>query len=97
VARGRALDVFSYHGSFALHLARKADAVTAVDASGAALERAAENVRRNRLTNVRLVEEDAFDFLRGEERDGAHYETIVLDPPAFAKNRASVRGALRGY
>jgi 23S rRNA (cytosine1962-C5)-methyltransferase len=97
VARGRTLDLFSYHGSFALHLARRADAVTAVDSSAAALERAAENVRRNALTNVRMVEADAFDFLRAEERAGARYETIVLDPPAFAKNRASIRGALRGY
>lgn len=97
VARGRTLDLFSYHGSFALHLARKAESVTAVDASAAALERAAENVRRNGLSNVRLVEADAFDFLRAEERAGARYETIVLDPPAFAKNRASLRGALRGY
>lgn len=97
VARGRALDVFSYHGSFALHLARRADTVTAIDASGAAIARAAENAALNGLTNITGVEADAFDFLRAEEGRGARYETIVLDPPAFAKNRASISGALRGY
>lgn len=97
VARGRALDVFSYHGSFALHLARRAETVTAVDASAAAIARAAENAALNGLTNITGVEADAFEFLRAEEGRGARYETIVLDPPAFAKNRASIAGALRGY
>ncbi len=97
VARGRALDVFSYHGSFALHLARRAQSVTAVDASGAAIARAAENAARNGLTNITGVEADAFEFLRAEEARGARYETIVLDPPAFAKNRGAIAGALRGY
>lgn len=97
VARGRALDVFSYHGSFALHLARRAEQVRAVDVSAAALARVAENAARNGLGNIEPVEADAFDFLREEERTGARYETIVLDPPAFAKNRASLGGAIRGY
>ena len=97
IARGRALDVFSYHGSFALHLARHAESVLAVDASAAALERAAGNAALNQLGNVRCVEADAFDFLRAEERAGTRYDTIVLDPPAFAKTRASVTSALRGY
>ena len=97
VSRGRALDLFSYHGSFALHLATRADHVRAVDSSAAALARAAENAALNGRTNIECVEADAFDFLRDEERAGARYETIVLDPPAFAKNRASISGALRGY
>lgn len=97
VARGRALDVFSYHGSFALHLARRADSVRAVDASGAALARVRENAALNGRSNIEPVEADAFDFLRGEERGGSRYDTIVLDPPAFAKNRASLAGAVRGY
>jgi len=97
VARGRALDVFSYHGSFALHLARRADTVTAVDVSGAAIARAAENAALNGLTNIRGVEADAFEFLRAEEARGAQYDTIVLDPPAFAKNRGAIAGAMRGY
>jgi len=97
VARGRALDVFSYHGSFALHVARRAEHVRAVDASGAALARVEANAALNGLENIEPVEADAFDFLREEERAGARYDTIVLDPPAFAKNRASLAGAIRGY
>jgi 23S rRNA (cytosine1962-C5)-methyltransferase len=97
VARGRALDVFSYHGSFALHLARGAEHVLAVDSSEAALERVASNAALNGLANIEGVQADAFDFLRAEEKAGRRYETIVLDPPAFAKNRNSVAGALRGY
>jgi 23S rRNA (cytosine1962-C5)-methyltransferase len=97
VARGRALDVFSYHGSFALHLARGAESVLAVDSSEAALERVAANAALNGLANVTPVRADAFEFLRAEEKAGARYDTIVLDPPAFAKNRASIAGALRGY
>lgn len=97
VARGRALDVFSYHGSFALHVARRAEHVRAVDASAAALARVEANAALNGLVNVEAVEADAFDFLREEEKGGARYDTIVLDPPAFAKNRASLAGAIRGY
>jgi 23S rRNA (cytosine1962-C5)-methyltransferase len=97
VAKGNALDVFSYHGSFALHLAKNAAEVTAVDSSAEALERASENVLLNGFKNVSLVQADAFDFLREREKAGARYDTIVLDPPAFAKNKASLEGAIRGY
>jgi 23S rRNA (cytosine1962-C5)-methyltransferase len=97
LSRGRALDCFSYHGSFALHVAQHADHVTALDISAAALERARDNADRNNLQNIDFVEADAFDFLRQCERDGTRYDTIVLDPPAFAKSRRSLGGALRGY
>lgn len=97
LARGDALDCFSYHGSFALHLARRAERVVALDSSGAALERAASNAARNGLTNVRFVEANAFEWLRDAERRGDAFDTIVVDPPAFAKSRASVPSALRGY
>ena len=97
IARGRSLDCFSYHGSFALHLARRADSVTAVDVSAEALRRAEENAARNGLSNITLVEADTFDYLRDLERRREMFDTIVLDPPAFAKNRASVDAALRGY
>ena len=97
VARGRALDCFSYHGSFALHLARKATHVTALDASGPALERAAENAARNSIENISFVEANAFDYLREREREGVTFDTIVLDPPAFAKTRSAIPGAMRGY
>ena len=96
-ARGRALDCFSYHGSFALHLARTADHVTALDTSAAALERAAENARRNGMDNIALVEANAFDYLRDRERDRTTFDTIILDPPAFAKTRSALTSALRGY
>jgi 23S rRNA (cytosine1962-C5)-methyltransferase len=96
-ARGRALDCFSYHGSFALHLARRADSVVAVDVSGDALKRAHENAARNDLANIRFVEADVFDYLREVDRSRERFDTIVVDPPAFAKTRASVPGALRGY
>lgn len=97
VARGRALDCFSYHGSFALHLARNATHVTALDTSAAALRRAADNAARNALTNIAFEEANAFDYLRQKEREGHTFDTIVLDPPAFAKTRAALPGAIRGY
>ena len=97
VAKGNGLDLFSYHGSFALHLARKATSVTAVDSSAEALERASENVALNGFQNVSLVHADAFEYLREQEKAGTRYDTIVVDPPAFAKNKASLDGALRGY
>lgn len=97
LSRGTALDCFSYHGSFALHLARRAERVRAVDSSAAALERARENVRLNGARGVELIEANVFDFLRAEESAGAVYDTIVLDPPAFAKRRDAVDRALRGY
>ena len=97
VARGRALDCFSYHGSFALHLAKLAQRVTALDISPAALARAADNCARNGITNVDFVEANAFDYLRAREQTGDRFDTIVLDPPAFAKNRAALPAAVRGY
>jgi 23S rRNA (cytosine1962-C5)-methyltransferase len=97
VARGRALDLFSYHGSFALHLARGASTVTAVDSSGPALVRAAQNAALNGYANVTCAEADAFEFLREALRNGERYDTIVVDPPAFAKNRPSLQAAIRAY
>jgi 23S rRNA (cytosine1962-C5)-methyltransferase len=97
LARGRALDCFTYHGSFALHLARRADLVVAVDSSAEALERARANADLNAQGNVRAVAANVFDFLRAEEAAGARYDTVVLDPPAFAKRRDAVAQALRGY
>jgi 23S rRNA (cytosine1962-C5)-methyltransferase len=97
LARGKALDCFSYHGSFALHLAERADEVLAIDSSGQALVRAAENAKLNGFDNIRYVEADAFDHLRELERTGERFDTIVLDPPAFAKSKTHLAGALRGY
>jgi 23S rRNA (cytosine1962-C5)-methyltransferase len=97
LACGRALDCFSYHGSFALHLARRADHVIALDTSEAALERARQNAARNGLANIETRQADAFEFLKSEERARSKYDTIVLDPPAFAKSKASLGAAIRGY
>lgn len=97
VSKGIALDCFSYHGSFAMHLARGADRVVALDSSAHALERAKQNAELNGLANIDFVETNAFDFLKQKEVDGARFDTIVLDPPAFAKTRNSIPAALRGY
>lgn len=97
LARGRALDCFSYHGSFALHLARRAESVVALDVSADALARAGENCARNNIANVELVEADTFDYLKERQIKGDRFDTIVLDPPAFAKNKASLPSAIRGY
>jgi 23S rRNA (cytosine1962-C5)-methyltransferase len=97
LARGRALDVFCYHGLFALHMAGRAERVLGVDSSASALTVAERNRQLNGRTNVTWQEGNAFDALRELEREGERFETIVLDPPAFAKDRAAVAGALRGY
>jgi 23S rRNA (cytosine1962-C5)-methyltransferase len=94
---GEALDCFSYHGSFALHLARGATRVVAVDTSREALGRAADNAALNQLGNIEWREGDAFEVLREYERAGRRFATVVLDPPAFAKSKSALPEALRGY
>jgi 23S rRNA (cytosine1962-C5)-methyltransferase len=96
-ARGRLLDAFSYNGGFALALAPACDEVTAIDISDDAVARIRANAERNGLANVEARAMNVFDELRELERRGEHFDTIVLDPPAFAKNKASVRKALSGY
>jgi 23S rRNA (cytosine1962-C5)-methyltransferase len=94
---GRALDVFSYHASFGLHLATVCDSVDCIDASESALERAEENARLNELDNLEFTVGNAFDLLRERERAGERYHTISLDPPAFAKARRDLPAAYRAY
>ncbi len=96
-ARGRALDCFSYAGGFALQMAARADEVVAVEMQPGAAGMLRENAALNGATNVRVEEKNAFDFLRDESDKGRSWDTIVLDPPAFAKNKASVDAARRGY
>ena len=100
-AHGEALDVCTYQGGFALHLARVCPRVTGIDVSRAALEVAEQNLAANRTAlgsaEVDWVEADAFALLRDWSDAGAVYDTIVLDPPAFAKTKRAVEGALRGY
>jgi 23S rRNA (cytosine1962-C5)-methyltransferase len=96
--KGRiALDMFSYHGSFALHLAQGFERVVAVDSSAAALQRALQNAQTNGLTNITAQEANAFEFLREEEKRGTSYDLIVLDPPAFAKGKRDVERAYAAY
>jgi 23S rRNA (cytosine1962-C5)-methyltransferase len=96
-ARGRGLDAFSYNGGFALAMAARCDEVLAVDISDDAIARVAANAARNGITNVQTRTMNVFDELRELERRGERFDTIVLDPPAFAKNKAAVAKALSGY
>ena len=96
-ARGRLLDAFSYHGGFALALAATCSSVEALDVSADAVATIQANAVKNRLPHVVAREANAFDELRRLEKTGARYDTVVLDPPAFAKNKASVDKALTGY
>ncbi len=97
---GRALDVCCYQGGFALHLAQVCERVTGIDASRASLEVAERNLQANRgrvSAEVDWVEGDAFQILRDWSDAGERFDSIVLDPPAFAKTQRAVEGALRGY
>ncbi len=96
-ARGRLLDAFSYHGGFALAMAAACSRVEALDVSAPAVEQIRANAARNRLPHVDAREANAFDELRRLDKSGARFDTVVLDPPAFAKNKASLTKALAGY
>ena len=98
-AHGNALDLCTYQGGFALHLAQACERVTGVDASMSALEVADANLELNPqlLGKVDWVAADAFDLMREYEATGRRYDTIVLDPPAFAKSKRAIEGAMRGY
>jgi 23S rRNA (cytosine1962-C5)-methyltransferase len=101
--RGLALDVCTYQGGFAIHLAQRCERVTGVDASRGALEVADRNLELNSEpkgspgAKVDWIEADAFELLREYEANGERYDTIVLDPPAFAKSKRAAEGAMRGY
>ena len=95
-ARGRLLDCFSYQGGFALRLARQCEEVLAVEFSEAAAARLGASAKLNGLT-IKVEVGNAFDSLRRLEADGQRFDTIVLDPPAFAKNKAAVVRAVAGY
>jgi 23S rRNA (cytosine1962-C5)-methyltransferase len=97
LARGRALDCFTFNGAFALHLAGACESVRGLDISGEAVQAARRNAELNEAGNVEFREANVFDALREMEAAGERFDTVVLDPPAFAKNRASVKAAARGY
>ncbi|HET7752680.1 MAG TPA: class I SAM-dependent rRNA methyltransferase [Anaeromyxobacteraceae bacterium] len=96
-ATGRCLDCFAYAGGFALQLARRAEHVTAVEMQPVAANLARENARLNGTGNLDIVEANAFDHLRDEAEKEPAYDMVVLDPPAFAKNKDSIPAARRGY
>lgn len=97
-AHGEALDVFTYQGGFSLHIAKSCSSVTAVDSSRPALEIAEKNEQLNPGSpEIEWLEANAFDLLKDYAAAGRQYDTIVLDPPAFAKGKKDVSAALRGY
>jgi 23S rRNA (cytosine1962-C5)-methyltransferase len=99
-ANGRVLDVCCYQGGFALHLAQVCRQVTGIDSSRASLEVAERNLQANRArisAEVDWIEADAFEILRDWSQAGEKFDAIVLDPPAFAKTKRAIEGALRGY
>ena len=96
-ASGRALDAFSYAGAFAIQISDRCDRVEAVDSSAVAVELARTNAQRNGLANIECIEANAFDYLREQHKENVRYDMIILDPPAFAKNKDNLEAALRGY
>jgi 23S rRNA (cytosine1962-C5)-methyltransferase len=95
-AHGEALDVFCYQGGFALHLAPHCSQVTGIDSSRPALEMAEQNASLNGR-DIEWIEANAFDLLKDYSAAGRQYDTIVLDPPAFAKSKRTLETAVRGY
>lgn len=96
-AHGEVLDTFTYHGGFALAAARKATSVLALDQDEVAAQTARENAARNGLTNVTVEAANAFDSLHNFDRAGRQFDTIVIDPPAFAKRKEGIPAAQRAY
>ena len=96
-ARGRALDCFSYTGGFALHLATQCDSVLGIDSSPEALSLARRNQQLNGMANLEWVEANCFDFLKAADLEKQRFDTIVLDPPAFARQKSKLEAARRGY
>jgi 23S rRNA (cytosine1962-C5)-methyltransferase len=97
VAYGRGLDCFTFTGAFALYLKDVCDSVLGIDISAEAIAGARRNAELNNASHVGFREANVFDALREFEESGERFETIILDPPAFAKNRASIHSAARGY
>jgi 23S rRNA (cytosine1962-C5)-methyltransferase len=97
VAHGRALDCFTFNGGFALHIASSCESVLGIDISADAIAAAERNAARNGANNVEFRAANVFDALREFEANAERFDTIILDPPAFAKNRASLSAAARGY
>ena len=97
LARGRALDCFTFNGGFALHIAKSCESVLGIDISEDAIAGARRNAELNQLANVEFRVANVFDALREMESAGERFDTIVLDPPAFTKSRANIKSGARGY
>ena len=97
VGRGRTLDCFTFNGGFALHVAPACEKVIGIDISADAVAAAQRNAELNEARNMEFREANVFDALREMEAAGERFDCIILDPPAFAKNRASLPAAARGY
>ncbi len=97
VAHGRALDCFTFNGGFALHIAKSCDSVLGIDISAEAIAGARRNAELNQISNVEFRATNVFDALREMESSGERFDTIVLDPPAFTKSRATIKSGARGY
>lgn len=96
-AFGRALDCFTFNGGFALNIADSCESVTALDISDEAINLAKRNAELNEISNVDFQTANVFDALRELEKSGEKFDTIILDPPAFVKNRNALKQAVRGY
>jgi len=97
IAHGRALDCFTFNGGFALHIAGSCDNVIGIDISSEAVAAAERNAQLNNAGNVTFQTANVFDALREMETAGERFDTIILDPPAFTKSRATVKSGARGY
>lgn len=97
LVRGRVLDAFAYQGGFSLQAAARAGEVLAIEDSAQAVTRLGENLKLNGITNVRVAKENAFEALRRLDKLGERFDAVILDPPAFAKAKAELAGAVRGY
>lgn len=95
--RGQVLDCFTYTGGFALNLAARAESVLAIDTSADALRLARRNQELNGWSNIEWREANCFDFLKAADHDAQRYDTVVLDPPPFARQKSNLASALRGY
>jgi len=96
-AYGRALDCFTYAGGFAVTLSARCESMLGIDSSEEALRMAQRNADLNNLSNIEWKQANCFDFLKAADQSGGRFDTIVLDPPAFARQRSNLDSALRGY
>jgi 23S rRNA (cytosine1962-C5)-methyltransferase len=96
-ARGRALDCFTYAGGFAVNISSRCDSVLAIDSSPDALRMAQRNAELNGASNIEWKEANCFDFLKAADQSGDRFDVVVLDPPAFARQRSNLDSALRAY